>query len=251
MAGPEPDVGLAERFLPPPLHRALTHLFAQGIEGCMLVGGTALAGYYAGHRRSDDLDLFTRDPTAQRVVVLALGALDELGARRTVDLATAQFNASSCSLDSHDFTIQVVLDPHLFEVGTARKAGDGVAVAELPTLLAQKTATLVSRCSEKDLYDLRWLLPRFEDLDLAAVLEMGRGVDGGVAAESVLISLAGAQLSEAACGFSSSPPAAVLEQILELKVALEQGCGRIARNESPPRIAELVRALGTPRGGSS
>ena len=55
----KPESGLAAEVLPPPLYRALTHVFAQGIDGAMLVGGTALAGYYAGHRRSDDLDLFT------------------------------------------------------------------------------------------------------------------------------------------------------------------------------------------------
>ena len=55
----QPDSSLAAQILPPPLYRALTHLSAQDLNGVMLVGGTALAGYYAGHRRSDDLDLFT------------------------------------------------------------------------------------------------------------------------------------------------------------------------------------------------
>ena len=46
----------------------------------MLVGGTALAGYYAGHRRSDDLDLFVRDEAACRAAVLAVKSLVTLGA---------------------------------------------------------------------------------------------------------------------------------------------------------------------------
>ena len=62
----EPQSSLAEQVLPGPLYQALTHVFGQGVSGCMLVGGTALAGYYAGHRRSDDLDLFTEDAFSQR-----------------------------------------------------------------------------------------------------------------------------------------------------------------------------------------
>ena len=49
----KPKSRLAADVLPAPLHRALTHVFSSGLSGCMLVGGTALAGYYAAHRRSD------------------------------------------------------------------------------------------------------------------------------------------------------------------------------------------------------
>ena len=58
--------------LPFPLLQALRHVFAQGLNDCVLVGGTALAGFYAGHRRSDDLDLFTGSATAFTQAVLAV-----------------------------------------------------------------------------------------------------------------------------------------------------------------------------------
>lgn len=63
-----PRAELAARFLPAPLWRGLSHVFAQGLSDTMLVGGTALAGFYAGHRRSDDLDLFvgTAESTPRR-----------------------------------------------------------------------------------------------------------------------------------------------------------------------------------------
>ena len=70
--GDQPDLSLARRVLPAPLLRALQHVFAQGLSGCMLVGGTALAGFYAGHRRSDDLDLFTETGEDQSAAVLAV-----------------------------------------------------------------------------------------------------------------------------------------------------------------------------------
>ena len=167
-----PDSRLAAKTLPRPLYRALQHVFHQGVTDCMLVGGTALAGYYAGHRRSDDLDLFTRDAEAQRAMTLAVGALADLGATLDAKQSSAQFHSVLCSLDNHRFTARVVLDSNLFRVGHATQADDGVWVADLETLLRQKAATLVSRCSEKDLYDLRWLFGRFSHLTLETLLEL-------------------------------------------------------------------------------
>ena len=42
----KPESGLAAEVLPPPLYRALTHVYAQGVDGTMLVGGTALPGRF-------------------------------------------------------------------------------------------------------------------------------------------------------------------------------------------------------------
>ena len=41
---PQPDSKLAASVLPGPLYEALVHVYAQGVAGSMLVGGTALAG---------------------------------------------------------------------------------------------------------------------------------------------------------------------------------------------------------------
>lgn len=135
---PPPDSRLAARDLPAPLHRALVHVFGQEVSGCMLVGGTALAGYYAGHRRSDDLDLFTRDEPAFRATVAAARSLVSLGAALEVLQGSAQFHSATAVLDGHGFTVQVVLDPPLFAVGSSSRAGDGVVVADLPTLFRMK-----------------------------------------------------------------------------------------------------------------
>jgi len=240
----QPDIALASGVLPAPLYRGLLHVFAQGISGCMLVGGTALAGYYAGHRRSDDLDLFTRDTSAQRATSLAVNSLREIGATIEPLQSSKQFNAVACSLDGHDFTAQVVLDPNLFHVGHGLNAQDGTVVADIDTLLAQKTATLVSRCSEKDLYDLLWLFERFRDLDLPTLLERGARIDGGVHAEAVLLSLVGTRLDRSACGFSRTRSADdVFDAIQSLKTNLEHGLDQLAQDQAAPRIGKLIRAL--------
>ncbi len=240
----QPDHQLAATVLPAPLYRALVHIFAQGISDCMVVGGTALSGYYAGHRRSDDLDLFVESEVAHRAVVMAIRSLEDLGAMLTVQQSTAQFYSATCTLDAHDFTAQVVLDTPLFTTGRAVRAADGVHVANLRTLLKQKAATLVSRCSEKDLYDLRWLCSRFPEVDPADLVALGAEIDGGMTAEAALISLASTRLDPAACGFSRSQSAeTVFTEVSSLKRALAAAFDLVARQQPAPAIGTLIRTL--------
>ena len=84
-----------------------------------------------------------------------------------------------------------MLDPNLFAVGSGSEADDGVMVADLDTLLKMKAATLVSRASEKDLYDLSWIFAHHRLLDLPALIGLGQEVDGGMNGEGLLISLVG------------------------------------------------------------
>ena len=242
----QPSSKLANSVLPEPLYRALVHVFAQGISGTMLVGGTALAGYYAGHRRSDDLDLFVRDAAAHRATVLAVKSLRGLHAGIAEQQHTSQFYSATVRLNEHHFTVQVVLDAHLFEVAGSMQAPDGVRVADLETLLRMKAATLVSRCSEKDLYDLEWLFGKFPGLDVRRLLELGSAIDAGMNAESALLNVVGTELSVARCGFSSSQsPAEVFADIKSLKARIADALDKAARQQPTPAIGELVRKLGS------
>ncbi len=210
----------------------------------MLVGGTALAGYYAGHRRSDDLDLFAGDESSRRATVLAVKSLSTLGAAIEERLSTSQFYSATCELDGHLFTVQVVLDSNLFVIAGFHQAADGVLVADLPTLLKMKAATLVSRCAEKDLYDLLWLLRREPGLTLEKLVELGAQVDAGMSPEAVLTSLVGTTLSKGACTFSrTESPGAVFRKISSLKKKLERGFERIALGQPAPPIGELILRL--------
>lgn len=239
-----PDSRLARRVLPGPLYRALTHVFAQGISGCMLVGGTAISGYYAGHRRSDDLGLFARDRDAHRASVFAVRSLADAGAKVDEVLGSAQYFKASCLLDGHPFTVDVVLDSNLHAVGESHAADDGVAVAGVGTLLRQKAATLVSRCGEKDLYDLIWLFQANPGLDLSHLIDLGSQIDAGLTAEAALASLLGTEPSRSSCGFSlTQTPDEVLKEISVLKRNLEISLDKIARSQPAPEIGQLVRAL--------
>jgi hypothetical protein len=240
----KPDSGLAGEVLPAPLYRALTHVFAQGIHGAMLVGGTALAGYYASHRRSDDLDLFTEDSLAQKAAVLSVQSLRQLGSSFADERSSAHFHHVTCRLEGHDFTAQVVLDPNVYSIGSGLEAGDGVVVAAPETLLKMKAATLVSRASEKDLYDLAWFFRQDDQLDIADLIELGKEVDGGMTAEAVLTSLVAAEMQESACDFSlSQNPEEVLSEVVRVQKSLIQGVTSHLKEQPAPPIAALIQKL--------
>jgi len=240
----KPQSGLAAEVLPPPLYRALTHVYAQGVDGTMLVGGTALAGYYAGHRRSDDLDLFTEDTLAQKAAVLSVKSLGRLGSSLADERSSAQFYHATCRLDGHDFTAQVVLDSNLFAIGSGVVADDGVLVANPETLLKMKAATLVSRASEKDLYDLSWFFEQDDGLDVPALIALGKEVDGGMDGESLLISLVGTEMRRSACGFSlTQSPEQVFADVTRVQEGLIRGVESHLRNQPAPPIAALIRKL--------
>jgi hypothetical protein len=210
----------------------------------MLVGGTALAGYYAGHRRSDDLDLFTENKPAQKATVLSVKSLGELGCSFAAERSSAHFYHATCRLDGLDFTAQVVLDSNLFAVGSGIEADDGVVVATPQTLLKMKAATLVSRASEKDLYDLAWFFQRDGQLDVPTLIAFGKEVDAGMNGEAVLISLVGTEMRKSACGFSLSQSSEeVLAEVTRVREGLIRGVEGHLRKQRLPPIAALIRKL--------
>lgn len=199
----EPDLKIAEKVLPKPLLRAIQHIFAQNISHTSLVGGTALAGFYAGHRRSDDIDLFTQSPESKNAAIRAVESLQAIGAQLTEQMNSTHYYRALCKLENHLFTIDVVLDKNLFSIGKFNTLDDNVTVADLDTLYRMKAATLVSRCSEKDLYDLIWLFDHYLDslIDISELIKSALSIDLGATVEGLLMSLSGASLSKEACDF--------------------------------------------------
>lgn len=241
----EPRLDLAERVLPAPLYKSLRHMFRENPSGYALAGGSALAGFYAGHRRSDDLDIFADGADSHEAGIRAVKSLASLGARIGGERRTPAYYRASCSLEGHDFTSDVVLDPRLFEVGRMVRLENGVAVADLKTLLMMKSAALVSRCSEKDLYDLIWILGELP-ISLGELVELGRLLDAGVTPEGLLISVAGAKSSPAACGFSMGrgvKPASVHRQIESFRKGLLRNLFRLAKDQPVPPLGALIEKV--------
>lgn len=183
------------------IRRALEYICAETGEGLWLVGGSALAGFYAEHRRSDDLDLFAVDSLAFVAAIPAVHELAKKGATISGERRTPHYYHADVELEGHSFTIDIVLDEHLHSIGTASPTEKGVWVARLPTLFATKAACLVSRCSEKDLFDLHWFFSKLGGIDVHELIACGSAVDGGLTTETLLVSLEGAILRKDACHF--------------------------------------------------
>lgn len=196
---PLPEI--SKRCTPRALQRALQHIFSQVPAGLWLVGGTALAGYYAEHRRSDDLDLFANDATTHAMAVAAVRSLAKAGAVFSGERRSPTFYHVDVVFNEHQFTVDVVLDEQIHQVGRALHTKDHIWIPDFSTLFAMKSATLVGRCSEKDLFDLDWCFAQLGTINVPAILESGATLDGGLTTETLLIGLQGATLREEACGF--------------------------------------------------
>lgn len=235
---------LSARVSAPALRQALRHIFSQVSEGVWLVGGTALAGYYAEHRRSDDLDLFAKDDFAFKSLVAAVKSLQKEKAFFSDERSSASFYHVLCQFAGHQFTIDAVLDENLHRIGKAWQDADGVFVADLETLLTMKMGTLISRVSEKDLFDLAWLFEHMENPDLAELVKQASLIDGGIVPETLLYTLSATTPREEACHFTLPHDALkskdVLKKIQGFKKQLIQKI-RDIENKAP--FSESVRAL--------
>jgi hypothetical protein len=239
-----PNEALAAKTLPKPLRQAIQATFGGGLIGCALVGGTALAGYYAGHRESDDMDLFTADVVAQAMTVAAVKSLAGIGVVFSDERNSPSYYHVLASLGGHSFSIDVVLDANIHRIGAFLKTSDGVQLANLETLLMMKIATLVGRCSEKDLFDLKWLTEHYRNPDVKEWIALGQKVDGGANAESMLISLSGANLRIEGCGFAAKfgvSSGEVLKMIMAFRSTLQKKL--VAHLEAFPPSTNITALL--------
>lgn len=242
----KPKLDIAKKSLPEPLYRCLEYIFNQKIFDCILVGGTALSGFYAGHRRSDDIDLFTKDDESQKATILAVKSLKTIGIEFHEELQTNQYYRTTCQFQKHRFTIDVVNDPNIFQVGNFEKLDNGIVIADLETLLMTKAATLVSRCGEKDLYDLIWLFDHIEGLDFQKLIDSGKKIDGGVNGEAMLLAISGAHLREEACDFSLSPPLTkktIHQRLLKFQKELTLNLSLFLKDQPSPPLKKLIKKI--------
>ena len=142
----QPFNKISSKVTPKVLHEVLKHIFFQIKEGLWLIGGTALAGFYAEHRRSDDLDLFAADLFTQEASIRAIRSLKNKGAQFSGERHTPTYYHADVMFMNHSFTIDNVLDENLHKIGSAYTVSDGILVANLALLFATKIACLVSRC---------------------------------------------------------------------------------------------------------
>lgn len=235
---------ISKKAVPMAIRESVRFIFKNATGRLWFVGGSALAGYYAEHRRSDDIDIFVADEISHQSTVRAIRALKTQGAQLENELMSPLFYRSDAKFHDHAFTIAAVVDQNAHAVGESALTDDGVAVASLDTLLMMKIACLVSRCSEKDLYDLDWIFKRMGTPEIEDLVSMGQRMDAGLNVETLLISLNGTALRKEACDFAIPSSGMTTDKAYQIIKRLKS---RLIKNlleyeeKSPP--SEMVKEL--------
>lgn len=165
-----PGIALTASILTATQERFLESFFEDRDAAFYLSGGTALAAYYLHHRRSDDLDFFTRDRDAialadRRVVRAAEAAgLSVERVNRRPD-AVQYFLSGDVESDHPLVKCELMYDPPPYFVPP--RSFDGILVDDLLSIAVNKL-TIIGRTDPKDYFD-RYLIDRsgryrFEDL---------------------------------------------------------------------------------------
>lgn len=121
-----------------------------------LAGGTALA-WDLGHRRSDDLDFFTRTagllhPAEQERIAAALRALDPESEVDTSQPRTLHALVHGCKVSVFELPGRWLAEP----VRTA----EGIGLATVAEIAAMKLVAVSTRSAKKDFFDLHALAAR-------------------------------------------------------------------------------------------
>ncbi len=163
-------ISLSARILTPTQERFLQAFFQDDGDTFYLSGGTALAGYYLHHRRSDDLDFFTRDhgllprmgQRVERAIAAAGLSIDRVN-RRTDSVQF--FLTGDIERDHPLVKCEFMPDqpPHF----APPRSFAGIWVDDLLSIAVNKI-TIITRYDPKDYFD-RYLIAqsgkyRFEDL---------------------------------------------------------------------------------------
>lgn len=198
-----------------PLQRDLLDAFFRREAGFFLTGGAALAGYYLGHRRTKDLDLFTADQAAFARGVPALRAAAEALGATTENLVTAPaFRRLVVTRSSEALVVDLVLDPAPQVMAEKRRFGH-VVVDPIEEIAANKLCTLLSRSELRDLVDL-WFLSEAGYPPLR-FLAAARRKDGGLTPAMLAHVLQEVRIGEAAAlpeGLSASALRSFLEKMI-------------------------------------
>jgi hypothetical protein len=160
-----------------PLQRDLVDAFFAREGRFFLTGGGALAGYYLGHRETEDLDLFGRPGLDPGDAVRALeGAAAACNATVEPQKTYPDFRRFLATRGDEHCIVDIVIDRAPM-IDPEKTAFGAVRVDTLREIAANKICTLLSRSEIKDLVDLRALVDLGIDLDRA--FADARCKDGG------------------------------------------------------------------------
>jgi predicted nucleotidyltransferase component of viral defense system len=159
------------------LQREILDAFFQRERSFFLTGGAALAGFYLGHRTTDDLDLFTSQPNAfERGRFILADVATALGSELQVRQDAPGFKRFVVTRGDEGVVVDLVRDvgPQLHVQKVER---DNVVIDPADEILANKLTALVGRAEERDLIDVMFL--EREGYSIEDALHAALAKDGG------------------------------------------------------------------------
>ena len=135
------------------IQKQLLNCLADKLEGCYLVGGTALALYYFRHRESHDLDFFTGS-FSQKEIAEAMSSLRPAGIRTELiaESADARFarTAAYMATNSKGKTCKIDFVEDLTGLIQPTRAIDGIHVASLDDIYLKKLYAVAGHTRTQD-----------------------------------------------------------------------------------------------------
>ena len=157
-------------------HRRILRIAAEvlGPHGFELAGGTALAAGYLGHRKSEDLDLFTSEAFDAPELVRALA--DRCTAAGLAVEAVERRTPTHVRDGVNDSRVELARDAP-FRLDPSTQSLEGLPLRSLRDVAADKTWALFDRAAPRDLVDV-FQLTRTH-YDLSELMALARQKDAG------------------------------------------------------------------------
>lgn len=207
-----------------PFQRALLEAFFRRAPSFYLTGGAALAGFYLGHRRTEDLDLFTTEDALESGERALQEAATELGASLERLQTAPDFRRRLVRRDGESLVVDLVRER--VTAGQRAKVQRGtVKLDSIEEILANKLCALLSRAELRDLVDIIFL--ERAGLRIEDVLPDAMQKDGGLTPAQLAW-----VLSELRIGDDARIPGNL--SAAELRAGLESLIHRLTRLAAPP-----------------
>ena len=121
-----------------------------------LTGGAALVGFYFGHRKTEDLDLFTLENEIENGFAIVKEVAKSLDATVESIITSPDFRRLLIKRETEAVVVDLVRE-YVFQLETDKPIINGIRIDSPDEILANKLCTLLSRSEIRDLIDVRQL----------------------------------------------------------------------------------------------
>ena len=121
-----------------------------------LTGGAALVGFYFGHRKTEDLDLFTLENEIESGFAIVKDTAKTLDATVESIQTSPDFRRLLVTRGEEAVVVDLVRE-YVFQLEPEKRNINGIRLDSPEEILANKLCTLLSRSEIRDLIDVRQL----------------------------------------------------------------------------------------------